>query len=144
MKTLPRHSPRRRLTRAFAVCAVLCLSVSVSAETEGPALALISFWVPSERHAEFAVLYEAEIRSWLAEQGIEEHPVRGRPTIDGVFPCLFVFPNPGGLCHSTDCGESWSLNRPLWDRAEGYQWFGGGEDCPSSTLFASIRATPSG
>ena len=37
---------------------------------------------------------------------------------------------PGGLFHSTDSGESWSLNRPLWDREERHQWFGGGEDYP--------------
>lgn len=54
----------------------------------------MSFWVAPERHAEFEVLYEAEIRPWLAEQGIEEYPGRGRPTIDGVFSRLFVFPNP--------------------------------------------------
>jgi hypothetical protein len=54
----------------------------------------MSFWVAPERQAEFEVVYEAEIRPWLAEQGIEEYPGRGRPTIEGVFSRLFVFPNP--------------------------------------------------
>jgi hypothetical protein len=37
---------------------------------------------------------------------------------------------PGGLFRSDDAGESWSLNRPLWDRPERHQWFGGGADTP--------------
>jgi photosystem II stability/assembly factor-like uncharacterized protein len=32
------------------------------------------------------------------------------------------------LFHSTDGGDSWNLNRPLWDREERCQWFGGGEN----------------
>jgi photosystem II stability/assembly factor-like uncharacterized protein len=35
---------------------------------------------------------------------------------------------PGGLFRSTDGGESWTLNRPLWDRPERSEWFGGGYD----------------
>jgi hypothetical protein len=37
---------------------------------------------------------------------------------------------PGGLFRSDDCGESWTLNRPLWDRPERKEWFGGGYDEP--------------
>lgn len=37
---------------------------------------------------------------------------------------------PGGLFHSSDCGETWKLNRPLWDRPERLNWFGGGADHP--------------
>jgi len=37
---------------------------------------------------------------------------------------------PGGLFRSDDHGESWSLVRALWDRAERKQWFGGGKDEP--------------
>lgn len=35
---------------------------------------------------------------------------------------------PAGLFHSLDGGESWELNRPLWDRPERKHWFGGGYD----------------
>ena len=37
---------------------------------------------------------------------------------------------PGGLFRSEDGGESWSLNRPLWDDPLREQWFGGGADHP--------------
>jgi hypothetical protein len=37
---------------------------------------------------------------------------------------------PGGLFRSTDRGQSWTLNRPLWDDPARKQWFGGGMDLP--------------
>ncbi|MNO75741.1 hypothetical protein D3C76_667980 [compost metagenome] len=37
---------------------------------------------------------------------------------------------PGGLFRSADGGDSWELNRPLWDRPERARWFGGGYDWP--------------
>lgn len=37
---------------------------------------------------------------------------------------------PGGLFRSDDAGESWTLNRNLWDRPERRQWFGGGYKHP--------------
>ncbi|MFZ5547209.1 MAG: WD40/YVTN/BNR-like repeat-containing protein [Pseudomonadota bacterium] len=37
---------------------------------------------------------------------------------------------PGGLFVSDDFGNSWQLNRPLWDRPERAEWFGGGYDTP--------------
>lgn len=37
---------------------------------------------------------------------------------------------PGGLFRSTDHGESWQLNRPLWDHPARARWFGGGYDEP--------------
>ena len=37
---------------------------------------------------------------------------------------------PGGLFRSEDNGESWSLNRPLWDDSRREEWFGGGADEP--------------
>lgn len=37
---------------------------------------------------------------------------------------------PGGLFRSGDGGDSWELNRPLWDRPERLLWFGGGYDYP--------------
>ncbi|MGN6665554.1 MAG: WD40/YVTN/BNR-like repeat-containing protein [Trinickia sp.] len=35
---------------------------------------------------------------------------------------------PGGLFRSDDRGESWTLNRALWDRPERREWGGGGYD----------------
>jgi len=37
---------------------------------------------------------------------------------------------PGGLFRSEDGGDSWSLNRPLWDDPLREEWFGGGADYP--------------
>jgi hypothetical protein len=37
---------------------------------------------------------------------------------------------PGGLFRSADGGDSWELNRPLWDVPERRYWFGGGYDYP--------------
>jgi photosystem II stability/assembly factor-like uncharacterized protein len=37
---------------------------------------------------------------------------------------------PGGLFHTDDGGQSWSLNRPLWDCPERKRWWGGGYDQP--------------
>ena len=37
---------------------------------------------------------------------------------------------PGGLFKSEDGGDSWELNRPLWDDPLREQWFGGGADHP--------------
>lgn len=37
---------------------------------------------------------------------------------------------PGGLFHSSDRGETWTLNMPLWNLPERAQWGGGGYDWP--------------
>ncbi|MCB1062791.1 MAG: exo-alpha-sialidase [Verrucomicrobiae bacterium] len=37
---------------------------------------------------------------------------------------------PGGLFFSDDHGDSWELNRPLWDHPQRESWFGGGADYP--------------
>jgi hypothetical protein len=37
---------------------------------------------------------------------------------------------PGGLFHSTDRGQTWTLNRALWDQPSRSKWFGGGFDTP--------------
>jgi hypothetical protein len=37
---------------------------------------------------------------------------------------------PGGLFHSTDAGESWSLVESLWQHPDRKEWFGGGADYP--------------
>lgn len=37
---------------------------------------------------------------------------------------------PGGLFRSEDNGDTWELNRPLWDDPLREEWFGGGADHP--------------
>ena len=37
---------------------------------------------------------------------------------------------PGGLFRSEDGGDTWTLNRALWDRPERREWAGGGYDAP--------------
>jgi hypothetical protein len=37
---------------------------------------------------------------------------------------------PGGLFRSADGGDTWELNRPLWDDPRREEWFGGGADYP--------------
>ncbi len=56
---------------------------------------------------------------WVLEAGGADEP--------GV---LWAGTIPGGLFRSDDRGASWALNRPLWDRPERAQWFGGGYDYP--------------
>ena len=54
---------------------------------------------------------------WALECGTADQP--------GV---LWAGTIPGGLFRSDDHGDSWHLNRSLWDRPERSQWFGGGYD----------------
>ncbi|CAL94915.1 WD40/YVTN/BNR-like repeat-containing protein [Azoarcus olearius] len=56
---------------------------------------------------------------WALEAGGADQP--------GV---LWAGTIPGGLFRSDDHGANWALNRPLWDRPERLQWFGGGYDHP--------------
>lgn len=51
----------------------------------------------------------------------------GGPNEPGVVWCGTL---PGGLFRSEDGGDSWELNRPLWDDPRREQWFGGGADQP--------------
>jgi hypothetical protein len=51
-------------------------------------------------------------------------------TLEGAGKDLWAGTIPGGLFHSTDRGESWTLVRSLWDRKERTEWFGGGYDHP--------------
>ena len=59
------------------------------------------------------------LQVWSLETGGADEP--------GV---LWAGTIPGGLFRSRDHGETWHLNRPLWDRPERAQWFGGGYDHP--------------
>ncbi|MCG5259225.1 exo-alpha-sialidase [Cupriavidus gilardii] len=56
---------------------------------------------------------------WVLEAGGADEP--------GV---LWAGTIPGGLFRSDDRGASWALNRPMWDRPERAEWFGGGYDYP--------------
>jgi hypothetical protein len=51
----------------------------------------------------------------------------GGPNEPGVIWCGTL---PGGLFKSDDSGESWQINRRLWDDPRREQWFGGGADQP--------------
>ena len=51
-------------------------------------------------------------------------------TLEGANQDLWAGTLPGGLFHSSDRGESWTLVRSLWDRKERSEWFGGGYDQP--------------
>jgi hypothetical protein len=51
----------------------------------------------------------------------------GGPNEPGVVWCGTL---PGGLFRSQDGGDSWELNRQLWDDPLREQWFGGGADHP--------------
>ena len=46
---------------------------------------------------------------------------------DGLIWCGTL---PGGLFKSENHGDSWELNRPLWDDPRREEWFGGGADFP--------------
>ena len=49
------------------------------------------------------------------------------PDVEGTLWCGTI---PGGLFYSSDRGENWELNRPLWDDPLRGEWFGGGMGLP--------------
>jgi hypothetical protein len=57
------------------------------------------------------------VQVWTLEAGGPDEP--------GV---LWAGTIPGGLFRSHDRGDTWSLQRSLWDRPERTEWFGGGYD----------------
>lgn len=56
---------------------------------------------------------------WSLEIGGDDQPGR-----------IWAGTLPGGLFRSDDGGDSWQLQRSLWDRPERSEWFGGGADHP--------------
>ena len=56
---------------------------------------------------------------WALEAGGADQPGR-----------LWCGTLPGGLFRSDNGGDTWDLNRPLWDRPERAKWMGGGYDVP--------------
>lgn len=67
---------------------------------------------PSSPHAAWTLQ-----QIWSLETGGADEP--------GV---LWAGTIPGGLFRSGDSGDTWTLNRALWDRPECREWFGGGYD----------------
>ena len=49
---------------------------------------------------------------------------------------------PGGLFRSTNSGESWQLNGPLWHQPGRAEWFGGGYDVPGIHSICPHPARP--
>ncbi|WP_233868464.1 WD40/YVTN/BNR-like repeat-containing protein [Paraburkholderia adhaesiva] len=62
---------------------------------------------------------------WTLQQIWSLEP--GGPDEPGV---LWAGTIPGGLFRSGDGGDTWELNRALWDRPERLEWAGGGYDAP--------------
>ncbi len=66
---------------------------------------------------------------WSLEAGGADQP--------GLLWCGTI---PGGLFQSTDGGDSWQLNTPLWNQPSREQWFGGGKDDPGlHSIFVDPR-----
>jgi photosystem II stability/assembly factor-like uncharacterized protein len=89
-------------------------------------------WVPCAKPA-YPSRPEGEVEKNEAGQTIP-HDVQkiwalaaGHPDRPGELWCGTI---PGGLFKSTDAGQSWALNRPLWDHPKRLAWFGGGADLP--------------
>ena len=59
------------------------------------------------------------VKIWVLEPGATSEP--------GV---MWAGTLPGGLFRSADRGQSWELNRPLWDLPARKHWMGGGYDVP--------------
>jgi hypothetical protein len=73
------------------------------------------------------------------DQPEEIDPVRGEPipwalkriwALAAAAGDLWCGTLPGGLFRSGDGGDSWELNRPLWELPERRRWMGGGADWP--------------
>ena len=61
----------------------------------------------------------ATVLIWALEPGGPDEP--------GVIWCGTI---PGGLFKSSDHGDTWELNRPLWDHPSRQRWMGGGRELP--------------
>jgi photosystem II stability/assembly factor-like uncharacterized protein len=76
-------------------------------------------YVPKKTPAEGVIADWSLKLIWaLAEGGADQ---------SGVLWCGTL---PGGLFRSADDGDSWEINRPLWDDPRREEWFGGGADQP--------------
>ncbi len=84
----------------LAACTVGILAARAAADE--PTLARLSFWLPTERMAEFAQVYESELAPFLEERGFVASVEPGRATVDSVFSRLFVFETPAAVEETRD------------------------------------------
>ena len=87
--------PRSWKTPSIAFLLISLLWAPVHASE--PTLARLSFWVPSERMAEFETLYDQKVVPLLKRRGFVPSAQIGRATVDGVFSRLFEFDTPSGV-----------------------------------------------
>lgn len=70
----------------------------------------------------------------VAAQGEPASSVNMLWCLEGADPkvkgSLWAGTLPGGLFHSADGGDTWTLNESLWNRPERREWAGGGYDQP--------------
>ena len=115
---------------------------SVLAHRDGTvyaALRLGHFGVKLHRSRDHGVTWE-EAQAPTYPPKPQSVPVEQSWSLDQIWVMEFADPNdsrklwagtaPGGLFYSGDGGTTWTLNRPLWDRPERAEWFGGGNDQP--------------
>ena len=97
------------ILRFFAPFVILLLAASPLHATE-PTLARLSFWLPSERMAEFENAYEAKVVPILKRHGLTESPQLARATADSAFTRLFEVKTPADVAEKRE-----ALNAdPAW------------------------------
>ncbi len=70
------------------------LLMSRVVEAEERSLARVAFWLPPERMAEFATVYEEKVVPLLHQRGLVASSKTGRATTDSVFSRLFELESP--------------------------------------------------
>jgi hypothetical protein len=68
---------------------------------------------------------EGKVYDWVLQKVWAFAP--GGSEQEGLIWCGTL---PGGLFRSENDGETWELNRPLWDDPKREEWFGGGAEYP--------------
>ena len=97
------------IPRLFAILLSLLFLAVPSASAEST-LARLSFWLPSERMAEFEISYREQALPVLKHHGLVESAVAGRATPDSVFSRLFALSTPSEVLQKQD-----ALNAdPAW------------------------------
>ena len=77
------------LSRAVISVCIAATLAGGDARSAEPTLARLTFWVPPEKQAEFAVAFDQRMLSLLKQQGLIESNEQGRPTIEGTLTWLF-------------------------------------------------------
>ena len=99
---LDSSSPRLLLVLRLCLLIALGFIVGTPGLASAETFARVAHWVPPERHAEFAEMYEAEIVPYLEEMGFRATDVQGRATVDSVFSRLYVFDSPADVLAMRD------------------------------------------